>query len=158
MKIAVRTLPGQFLTKRSYLLSALTAGMLAAAGLAQAQATVAKPESTLTREQAKTERDEFLRTHRYDTGTENWVLKSGVEPPTGVKSRAEIKALRDEFLRNNRFDSATETWVPIKADLNKTTAKSRRDVKEETLRFVRTHHWDEATEAWAENPARGKKK
>lgn len=158
MKIAARLAPGSLHLKRSFLLSALVTGMLATSGFAQAQTTVAKPDAGLTRTQAKMERDEFLKTHRYDTGTENWVLKSGVEPPTGVKSRAEIKAMRDEFLRNNRYDNATETWVPIKAEAAKTSTKSRREVKEETLRFVRTHHWDEVTEGWVENPPRTKKK
>ena len=158
MKIAARPASGRLLAKRSYLLSALVAGVLATSGLAQAQTTAAKPETGLTRDQAKMERDEFLKTHRYDTGTENWVLKSGVEPPTGIKSRAEIKAQREEFLRNNRYDNATETWVPAKTDASKPSTKSRREVKEETLRFVRTHHWDEVSETWVENPPRGKKK
>ena len=95
MNIATSTAPGRHITKRGYLLSALAAAVLAASGLAPAQTTPANPESTLTRAQAKMERDEFLKTHRYDTGTENWVLKSGVEAPAGVKSRAEIKAHRD---------------------------------------------------------------
>ena len=151
MKIAVSTSSIQFLTKRNYLGSALVAGVLAISGLAQAQ-------TTLSRDQVKMERNEFLKTHRYDTATENWVLKSGVEPPAGIKSRSEIKALRDEFLRNNRFDTATETWAPIKGETSKVSTKSRREVKEETLNFVRTHHWDDVTETWVENPPRGKKK
>lgn len=158
MNIATSTAPGRHITQRGYLLSALAAITLAASGLAPAQTTSANPESTLTRAQAKMDRDEFLKTHRYDTGTENWVLKSGVEAPAGVKSRAEIKAQRDEFLRNNRYDNATETWTPIKAGASKPSTKTRREVKEDTLRFVRTHHWDETTEAWAENPRRSKKK
>ncbi len=158
MKTATSVVHSQFLTKRTYLLSALTAGVLAISGLAQAQTTVAKSETTLTRGQVKIERDEFLKTHRYDSATENWVLKSGIEPPPGIKSRAEIKAQRDEFLRNNRYDTATEAWVPVKGDATKTSTKSRRDVKEETLHFVRTHHWDDVTETWVENPLRGKKK
>ena len=158
MKIAVSTSSIQFLTKRNYLGSALVAGVLAISGLAQAQTTAVKPEPTLSRDQVKMERNEFLKTHRFDTATENWVLKSGVEPPAGIKSRSEIKALRDEFLSNNRFDTATETWAPIKGETSKVSTKSRREVREETLNFVRTHHWDDVTETWTENPPRGKKK
>ena len=38
---------------------------------------------------------EFLRTHRWDDNASVWVMRAGVDAPTGVKPRAEVKAERD---------------------------------------------------------------
>ena len=121
-------------------------------GVALAQGSGDAAATPLSREQVKRDRDEFIKTHRWDAGTETWVLKPGVEAPAGMKTRAQIRSERDEFLRNNRYDSATETWVPIKAE-KRTASKTREQVRQETRQFMRTHEWDAATEAWVAKPS-----
>ena len=122
------------------------------AGAAHAQnaGSAAEAAAPLTREQVKRDRDEFLRTHRWDTSTDNWVLKSGVEAPTGVKSRAEVKAERDEFLRNNRWNEARSEWEPLHEAPRDLSALTREQVRAETRQFIRTHQWDETQSAWVE--------
>lgn len=137
------------------LLAAASMGLSAVPAQAQAQAT--QSAAPLTRAQVKMERDEFLRSHRWDEYSENWVLKSGVEPPTGVKSRAEVKAERDQFLRNNRWDEATSSWVPLKEKPRDISSLTRAEVRAETRQFMRTHRWDESSDTWVEKPVRRRK-
>jgi hypothetical protein len=112
-----------------------------------------------TRQQVKMERDDFLRTHRFDGLTETWVLKRGVEPPAGVKSRADMKAERDKFLSNNRWDDVKGAWVPIKGQPPRNVSTMSRDqVRSETRQFLRTHEWDEISESWIDKPTTTKKK
>ena len=82
---------------------------------AAAAATSGTPGSAAspTRMQVKMERDEFLKTHRWDEPTDTWVLRKGVEAPTGVLTRAEVKAARDSFLSQNRWDQTSDVWVPV---------------------------------------------
>jgi len=117
---------------------------------AQDMGSTAAAAAPLTREQVKRDRDEFLRTHRWDTITDNWVLKSGVEAPTGVKSRAEVKAERDEFLRNNRWNETRDQWEPLHKAPRDLGTMTREQVRAETRQFVRTHQWDEEKSAWVE--------
>jgi hypothetical protein len=121
---------------------------LAAPHLVHAQ-TTASP-APLTREQIKMERDEFVRTHRYDPHTENWVMKPGFEAPTGVKTREQVRAERDEFLRNNRFDYVSGSWIPLKGSTGPESTRTRAQIREETRQFMRTHQWDTAKEVWLE--------
>lgn len=104
----------------------------------------------LTREQVKMERDEFLKTHRYDNLADNWVMKPEFEAPAGVKTREQVKAERNEFLRHNRYDETTSSWVPLKGSVAPVSTKSRAQVREETRQFMRTHRWNEAKEVWEE--------
>lgn len=115
---------------------------------AQTDSPAAMP---LTREQVKRERDEFIRTHRYDTASENWVLKEGMEPPKSMKTRAEVKAERDAFLRSHRYDQASEMWVPIEKPRDRSTL-TREQVREETRQFLRTHSWDPVKDTWVAKP------
>jgi hypothetical protein len=138
----------------------LVLGLLLASSvtLSNAQSTAETTSAPLTRAQVKMERDDFLKSHTYDSASETWVVKKGFEPPMGMKTRAEIKAERDEFLRNNRYDLATETWVPLKAQPRDMGTMSRAQVREETRQFVRTHTWDDVQNAWVERfPAKKKK-
>jgi hypothetical protein len=137
----------------------LVLGLLFAssATLVHAQSDAEKVEMPLTREQAKRDRDEFIKTHRWDTVTENWVLKSGVEPPTGMKSRAEVKMARDEFLRTHRYDQTEGNWVPVTGSPRNMSTLSRAQVKEETRQFIRTHQWDPVNDMWVEQNYRKKK-
>ncbi len=106
---------------------------------------VAKP---LTRAQVIMERNEFMRTHKYDSNQETWVLKPGFEPPDSMKTRAQVRAERDEFMKNNRYDTTSERWLPLKGEPK--SALTREQVKAEAAAFVRTHVWDSTTESWVE--------
>jgi hypothetical protein len=135
--------------KRMQVLSLLLGLSLASsAALVNAQGTTDKQEAAPTRSQIKMERDEFLRTHRWEEGTELWALKSGIEPPTGVKSRREVTAVRDDFLRNNRWDESSGRWVSLEGAPRDMGTMSREQVRIETAQFTRTHRWDEITDAW----------
>ncbi|MGA8783933.1 MAG: hypothetical protein WB542_01290 [Polaromonas sp.] len=130
-------------------------------GMANAQTAGATAGAApMTREQVKMERDEFLRTHRWDAATDNWVMKPGIEAPAGMKSRAEVKAERDEFMRNHRWDQASDNWVPMDKTPRDLSKLSREQVRSETAQFVRTHQWDDAKSAWVEitpRPPKAKK-
>lgn len=120
------------------------------AGLLQAQTTDAKMAKPETRAQVKMERDEFLKSHRYDNVASQWVLKDGMEPPTGIKSRAEIKAMRDTFLSNNRWNETASRWTPITAGPRDMSKMTSQQVRNETQRFTRTHRFDELSGTWVE--------
>ena len=141
------------------IVQSLSLGLLAA-GLVQAQTaatTVAAAAPGATRAQVKMERDEFLRTHRWDETSDVWTLQDNVDPPMGVKSRAEVRAGRDAFLRNNRWDELNGMWKPRTPAAREPAAKSRAEVRAETIRFTKTHRYDEATEVWVERkPLRAK--
>jgi hypothetical protein len=126
--------------------------------LSSAQSATGAAVTPLTRAQVKMERDDFLKSHTYDSATETWMVKKGFEAPAGMKTRAEIKAERDEFMRNNRYDTATEAWISIKSQPRDMSGLSREQVREETRQFVRTHAWDDVKGAWLErSPAKKKK-
>lgn len=143
---------GKNTMKRLQTLSPLLALILvSAAGMASAQqAAGGMGDASATRTQIKMERDEFLKTHRYDEATSNWVLNSGIEPPVGIKSRAEVKSERDQFLRNNRYDTRIKTWMPLKTQPRDLNAMSREEMNSETEHFMRTHRWDEVSGSWME--------
>jgi len=111
----------------------------------------------LTREQVKRERDEFIRTHRYDPVSETWVLRKGMEPPSGMKTRAEVKAERDAFLRTHRFEPVSGAWVATETPRDRSTL-TRAQVREEARQFHRTHEWDDNSSSWVEKKAVTKKK
>jgi hypothetical protein len=100
---------------------------------------------------------EFKKTHRWDEQSDMWVLKSGVEPPTGLKSRVEVKAERDAFLRTHRWREPTG-WEPLEQGPRDLSTLTRQQVKAETVAFMRTHRWDEEKEAWVEKAPRYPKK
>jgi hypothetical protein len=108
----------------------------------------------LTREQVKMERDEFIRTHRYDAARDNWVLKEEFEPPASMKTRAQVKAEREAFLKTHRYVSRTDTWVLIKPTSKQ--GKTRAQVRAETRRFLRTHEWDAFKDVWVSKESVGK--
>jgi hypothetical protein len=135
--------------KRMQVLSLLVGlSLLSTSALVAAQNTAEKSGASPTRAQIKMDRDEFLLSHRWDEGSELWVMKAGYEPPAGVKSRGEVVAAREEFLRNNRWDEPAGRWAPLKGTPRDMSALSREQVRVETQQFVRTHRWDETTDAW----------
>ena len=129
----------------------------ATAGAVHAQSTEEKatmPMSSasmpMMREDVKRDRDEFLRTYRWDEETSDWVRKDGRMSPAGTKSRAQVKAERDEFLRNNKYDINNDAWVALKGTPRDMGMMSREDVKTETREFLRTHRWDEVAGKWVD--------
>jgi len=127
----------------------LSVAILALAGhSSQAQQAKSSAASVpLTRAQVKMDRDEFIKSHRWDEPSETWVLKQGFEPPAPMKGRAEVRKERDEFLSKNRWDAATGNWIPL-SQPRVISQLSREQVRRETREFLRTHEWDEVTEAW----------
>ena len=147
-----------FALKRLHALPLLLGMLLtSSATLVNAQSDAEKSAMPMTREQVKMERDEFLKTHRWDQDTENWVLKAGVEPPMGMKSRAEVKAERDEYLRTHRYERNSDSWISILETPRNLSTMTRAQVKEETRQFLRTHHWDQDRGSWVEQESRKKK-
>jgi hypothetical protein len=115
-------------------------------GLAAAQTDASKAGAT--RDQVKMERTEFLRTHVYDAGRQDWMLKPGFEAPTGVMSRAEIKAARDQFLSMHRWNAGAQEWVklPGPREMSKVT---RAQVKMERDMFIKTMMFNNETGTWS---------
>lgn len=124
--------------------------------MAYAQSAGDKAAAPMTREQVKRDRDEFVKTHRYDTVSENWVLKPEFEPPTSMKTRAEVKAERAEFMKTHRYDPVDEIWLSLKGEPKSNL--SREQVRAETAQFVRTHEWDDDAGTWVEKKVVSKKK
>ncbi len=122
--------------------------LAAATGLVQAQSTQAKAAQPEARAQVKMDRDDFLKSHRYDEMSSLWVLRAGMEPPMGVKSRAEVKAARDTFLSNNKWNEVTSRWAPVGSSPRDMSRLTRQQVRDETQQFMRTHRFDELSGAW----------
>jgi hypothetical protein len=126
---------------------------LAGLGAHAQQATTVPGTSATTRAQVKIEREEFIKSHRWDPVIDDWALKPGYEPPVGVKDRAQVREERNEFLKNNRWDPVTDDWVPLSKP-RVITRLSRDQVKRETREFLRTHEWDVANEVWMDKRKR----
>ena len=137
-KSALKTIP---------LATAVSAALMFGAA-AHAQTAASPAAAAPTREAVKMETADFLRTHRWDDDMSVWVLKSGVDAPTGVKPRAEVKAERDSFLRANRWSNETSTWVPVKGGSRDLGTMSRAQVAAETRQFLATHTFDEEKGAY----------
>jgi hypothetical protein len=128
------------------------------AGVAHAQGAtpIASPEPTSSTARSLTplsmDSKEFLRTHRWDEPTDAWVLKAGIDVPSGIKPRSEVKAERDAFLRRNQYNEGTDTWMPRKVEIPAGSTMTRAQVRSDALAFERTHHWDEGQGRWLMNP------
>jgi hypothetical protein len=132
--------------------------MALTSGFVYAQKADEKAGAGLTRDQVKMERDEFLRTHLWDSNLDTWSLKSGVEPPTGVKSRAEVRGERDTFLSANRWNQTLDAWEPVKGGPRDMSKMSHDQVRVETQQFLKTHEWDNQTSKFVEKKERVVKK
>jgi hypothetical protein len=132
---------GNIAMKYQKLLSTLVGiGLATGVSLSFAQATP-------SRDQVKMERSEFLKSHRYDAGTMDWVLKPGMEAPAGVMTRAEIIAERDKFLSTHRWTGSTQGWVQLQTprEMSKVT---RTQVKMEVEAFRKTMTFNNETGQW----------
>lgn len=128
-----------------FLLSAL---LLSVSAFTQAQGTGA------TRQQIAMERDAFLAMAQWDAFTGMWVLKPGMELPSGVKSRADVIAMRDRDISMSKWDAFTGMWVALKTprDMSQLT---REQVEMETARFVMMHRFDEYQNKWVSRVSSG---
>lgn len=132
--------------------------LMSSAGFVSAQATLpAKAGESMTREQVKMDRAEFVKSHRYDEANDMWTLKDGYEAPGEMKSRAQVKADRDMFLSKNRWDFATSSFVAIGGAPRDMSTLTREQVREETKQFVDRYRYDEQGEVWVEKTPRMKK-
>lgn len=150
--------------KRVQVLAFLLGFAFATTGGVHAQSTEEKatmPMSSasmpMTREDVKRDRDEFLRTYRWDDEASDWVRKDGRVSPTGTKSRAQVKAERDEFLRTHRYDINNDGWMALKGPPRDMGQMSREEVKAETREFLRTHRWDDVASKWVDTRSGMKK-
>jgi hypothetical protein len=139
------------------LLAALA--VLALAGAApQAWSQTVASAAPAPRAQVKMDRDEFLRTHRWDPLSDVWSLNPGMAPPAGVMPRADVMAARETYLSTHRWDDA-RGWRPLVSGSRNLSALTRDQVRLETRQFMRTHRWDETTEEWlAVRPVRSRGK
>ena len=120
------------------------------AGLVSAQSPNPSGNAATQAMQIKMDRGEFLRMFMWDEASEMWVMRQGVEPPSGVRSRATVKADRDMFLSMNRWDNGMSKWVPITGTPRNMSTMTREEVRAETANFLRTHRYDEANSKWSE--------
>lgn len=130
------------------------AAALAVGGLLLTQAAAAHDDTSThrTRTEVRMERSEFLKTHQWDEGISNWVLRPGVKEPQGIKSRAEIRSERDAFLRTNRWNATESRWEPLADKPRDLSTLSRDEMRKETQAFMKTHRWDEEKNAYVDNP------
>lgn len=133
--------------------------------LAQTASPPAAPGSCArTRAEVKAECLEFMRTHQWDEGAGNYVLRPGMKgpaaanPPEGVRTRAEVRAERDKFLQANRWDEASSAWVPIAGTPRDLSSISSAQMHKEMKAFVRSYRWDEASDAYVERSPKRKTK
>jgi hypothetical protein len=142
------------MTKSTYFFNLIFgAAVLAISSTASAQAP-SQPTAAAARGEVRLERDEFLKTHRYDEVNSDWIPHAQTKSDL---SRAEVKIARDKYLSTHRWDKAADAFTPITEAPRDMSTMSRDAVKMETLEFVRTHKWDSVTSAWVNVPARAKK-
>ena len=133
---------------RSLVVASLVLGTFAAS-TAFAQAPAAGTSGTaVTRAQVKMDRDAFLAMVRWDASTEQWVLKDGMQMPTGVPSRNEVKAMRDKFLSMNNWSETTGQYVPVTGAPRDMSKLTREQVKAETTRFLSMYRFSEENSDW----------
>ena len=96
--------------------AALAASLLVTCALtpALAQSTSNGAEPGKTRAQVIAERDEWLRTHRWDHCLDDWVVKDEFKTPDVMCTRDEVRKERDEWLRTHRWDPGADAWVPLR--------------------------------------------
>ena len=129
------------------LLAALAGGLTLVGTAPQAGSQTVAKAAPAPRAQVKMDRDEFLRTHRWDPLSDVWSLNPGMAPPAGVMPRADVMAARDNYLSRHRWDAA-RGWRPLVSGSRNMSALPPDQVRLETRQFMRTHRWDETTEEW----------
>jgi hypothetical protein len=116
--------------------------------VAVAQSTTSQAAGSLTRAEAKADRDAFMKSHHWDEMNESWLSNAGEqEPPVSALTRAEAKSSRDDFLSKNRWKSEVG-WVPIQPQPRVMSSLTRQEVRAETQEFMRTHRYDQVSATW----------
>jgi hypothetical protein len=142
------------MTKSTYFSNLIFSAVLIAVSAATYAQTTSKPAVTATRGDVRMERDEFLKTHKYDEINSDWTPNT---PFSSDYSRAEVRAARDKFLSTNRWDEANDDFTPMVETPRNMSTVSPAARKMETMQFIRTHMWDNASSAWVKKPMRAKK-
>lgn len=142
------------MTKRTYLSSLILSAVLVALSAATYAQTTSTPGVSATRNEVRMERDEFLKTHKYDEINSEWIPHA---PFSSDYSRAEVRAARDKFLSMNRWDEANDDFTPMVDTPRNMSTVSPAARKMETMQFMRTHMWDNGSSAWVKKPMRAKK-
>jgi hypothetical protein len=116
--------------------------------------TVTSPGAAASRMEIRMERDEFLKTHRYDDSESEWLPTT---PTNSNLTRVEAKAARNQYLANHRWDEASDSFMPLGGTPRAMSSLTREEVKMETMQFTRTHAWDNQTSKWVMKSARAKR-
>lgn len=106
-----------------------------------------------TRAEVRSDCVQFMKTHTWNEGLGNWVLKSGARPPEGVVSREQVRAERNAFLAAHTWNDGKSMWVPLptKRDVaNEPLAcsQTRADVQKDCQAFLKTHRFDDGMGAY----------
>jgi hypothetical protein len=108
-----------------------------------------------TFEQVQMDRDQYLKSHRYDENDRTWSSLNGAKLSTGSKSFEEVMAMRDVFLRYNIYDERSSQWKSLNGKPRDLSTLTREQVREETMQFARMHRFDTQMNAWMLNNFRG---
>lgn len=111
-----------------------------------------------SRAEVKADCINFMKTHRWDDGASNWVLKSGaksdVKPPAGVVTREQVRAERNKFLAAHRWNDGKSMWEPIPGkgrDVSQEPAEcaqTRAEIQKDCQAYLKTHRFDEGKGAY----------
>ncbi len=142
------------MTKPTYFASLIFSAVLISISSTVCAQTTSKPSTPATRAEVRMERDEFLKTHKYDETNSDWTPNT---PFKSEYSRADVKVARDKFLSTHRWDEANDDFTPMVETRRNMSTVSPEVRKMETMQFVRTHMWDNASSAWVKKPMRTKK-
>lgn len=143
--------------------AALAASLLMSGALPQAwsQTAINGADGAKTRAQVVTERDEWLRTHRWDPGLDDWVVKDECKTPAMMctqdesrgETRQQVREARDDWLRTHRWDPGADEWMLLEAQPRDPGGLTRDQVHRETLEFLRNHEWDDPSSSWKLKPS-----
>ena len=129
---------------------AFSLALIALSPAAHAQ-TATPPEAAASRMEIRMERDEFLKMHKYDNNSGEWMPNT---PAPRDLSRAEVKAARDQYLSTNRWNESNDAFTPMLGAPREMSTLTREEVKMERMQFARTHTWDNVKSMWVMKPVR----
>jgi hypothetical protein len=130
--------------------------VVAATSIGCAQTTGSQAASSgKTFEKVQMDRDQYLKSHRYEENERSWSSLNGEKLSTGSKSFAEVMEMRDVFLRHNVYDERKGEWISLNGKPRDLSTLTREQVKEETMQFARMHRFDTQMNAWVLNQQRG---
>ena len=128
----------------------LSMAVIAISPAAHAQSAT-PPGPAASRMEIRMERDEFLKLHRYDDESSEWLP---IAPSTNELRRAEVKAARNQYLSTNRWHESNDAFVLILGAPRDMSTMTREEVKMERMQFARNYTWDNGKSAWVMKPMR----